>query len=146
MHSTFLFNQMFYVNWALKTFWHIKTKCEKYTCLYSSAFIILLGRTNTRQMNQNTPLWNINPFHSLVLGLFVPLDHNLHMRRPPLSTGLVRSAVETRMQTLKQLTFINSILKLLIYENFFFSELKLHTTKSTSIYLQFKNGVRVNRE
>lgn len=35
------------------------------------------------------------PFHSLVLGFFVPLDHNLDVRRPPLATGLVRSGTGT---------------------------------------------------
>lgn len=43
--------------------------------------------------------------HSLVLGLFVPLYHNLHMRGPPLSAGLVRSTVETNADVLEGLHY-----------------------------------------
>ena len=58
---------------------------------------------NKHTVGENQPsAEHIQMFHSLVLGLFVPLYHDLHMWRPPLSTGLVCSAGKTiRVKTLE---------------------------------------------
>jgi len=47
--------------------------------------------------------------HSLVLGLFVPLDHDLHVWRPPLSTGLVRSVVGTNEGRLGEIPHASTV-------------------------------------